>query len=444
MPEDSSLPPQQPKPTDDPTKPAESMTPIDSAPGEPSDDLPETMQMDAGSKPVMPKKERNSKKTMMIVVIVMLLLVSAVAAWYFLIRDDATPVNQTPEVTETPSGKPQNVAYAFRDVETVPFTLFIKPFAGGDKSQAQILEDRDATPVKANVNGQNVAFTNSNDVYVSTDSGGSYEVAYKGEKNTDIISSIDIGTSGKKIFIAVSDLSSGEGFSQGLIYDIDTKETSKSLEINDNFTNVKYNDEINKVAYHTGCIECDGPRTSFTIADTENGEKNVVLDSDEMVNKFSYNAMVVNEQMDALVYVEGVVDTTTEGVGTSLIAPYEIKSLSIGNGEISTLATVGEAGEKNDNGTTLYRQFVLGFTNDDATPWYAEGNQIVALRDSNPVIYETTDPIYQVFYANVDTIIASTGTFDNFALGSFNRGTKEVASILEGDAETIIFGVTTN
>src|SRR5690606_25224081 len=145
-----------------------------------------------------------------------------------------------------------------------------------------------------------------------------------------------------------------------------------------------------------------------------------------------------------LVYSSGKTNPNPDGLGATPLAPHTITLLDVESGESTTIGTVGKANEKANNGTALWRDTLVGFMANSTTPYYTDESKLLTVDGTEPtVLYEADKTIVTVLFVNEKSVIASSGTNDDFVLANFTIANEESTTILEGDAQTVLFGVTT-
>src|SRR5690606_6978958 len=161
------------------------------------------------------------------------------------------------------------------------------------------------------------------------------------------------------------------------------------------------------------------------------------------VDSNTIQAAAVSHDMSKLVFSQATVDESGDGLGIAFVAPYKIQVLDISSGDISELATVGEAGEKNPNGTIKIRNVIVGFLAGTNTPFYTDDSALFVGENSSAA-YESDSKIFKVLFVSENSVILSTGEQEvDYSLVNFDRTSKETANILAGDGNTSLIGVST-
>ncbi|RTK94573.1 hypothetical protein EKI60_03055 [Candidatus Saccharibacteria bacterium] len=405
--------------------------------------------------PIHPKSvtadtKKGHKKLWVSLLIIVLLAGAAVAVWYFVLRDKQAVGNgqenkPTSQQQQTLTYEPESVAYAFRANNTDPYTIYSRPALGGERKEALTLP-RDAEPLSAGVVGKTVAFTADKSVYVSTDGGQKYTKVYDVASGEDITSA-QLSRDGTRIAIATLDQSS-DSKGKAISVNLEGKDTKQLFSAEEAaIFMIGWNDKKQQAVYREGCFQCDGTMTKLKVRDLKSGKSNDIL-SDADLQKVG-GLFDVSDDLTQFIYVENTVDKNTPVDnlwGYYVAAPYKVTLVDIAAKKSSVLATIGSKGEKNANGTDKYRSFYMGFVAGTNTPYYAEGNDLFTVKAGSAEKAFTGDkPVWAVPFVGKDQIFVATadaGSMD-FTLSSFTIADKETSLIFEGDANTVILGIST-
>lgn len=391
----------------------------------------------------LPVKQKRSKKPLVIILLVLVLVGAAVGAWYFMSQKQSEPVVQqtTPaETVEAPTYEPNSVAYAFRANTTDPVALYTRPAAGGDRTEIQKLT-RDAAIVSSDTAGSNVAFADNNVIYASTDNGASYKKVYEGAAGTQITSLIiDADGSGVAFGLLTGDQKENQ------VTSVDFNGENKKVLFTDTEQGIVlrgWSSKKDRIIYQSFAkVNSDGQALTPYTYDTKENKKTRLLQDVDPKRLVSFASSSDTSQV---IYVVGVVKTSTDDPFDSLVAPYNVSTLSVEDNKSTEVSTVGKDGEKNPNGTPLVRNFLTGFTAGTNTAYYATGEQLFLVRDGEGLVFfEADKEIVEVYYVSDKHVIVSTGAFDNFVVFNYDVSAKKSTNILNGDAQTNIFGVTTD
>lgn len=399
---------------------------------------------DEEAAPVAPqpvRKKKSRKKLVIALLVVLLLAGGGVGAWFLLSKDKTTDSSsneatqtETKEVKQT--YEPDSVAYAFRTASSEPYGIFLRPAAGGDRTEVQKL-DRDEEVVFKDVVGQTIVFASDNKVFASSDGGKKYKEVASAKAGEQITGVRVIPNEGGFVVSVF-------GEADGLIrsYDIEGKNEQELAKVTGTAPTIIGAGE-KMIAYSEGCINCDGARTAYKIYDLEKKTSKSFLTEAKPANVYEVH---VNKDFTKIVYVSAttVTDPDEAGPGPGA-APYTVNIYDIKEDKTTKAATIGKAGEKNPNGTLKYRQLYLGFMAGTNTPYYAEGNVLYAVEGEKPsLLYESVNPIYGVYYVSKTSVIAATGKDGtDYTLSNYNLTDKKDTPIFQGDSNTVIFGITT-
>jgi hypothetical protein len=399
------------------------------------DEVPEASQT--------PKPKRG-RKFLIFFIVLLLLGVAGGAYWYLKIyQKPAQPNTQTEQSTDTTTTKqltyePQDVAYAFRSKDTLPFNVYLRPVGGGDRSEVQKLKG-EAYPT-ATVHGQNVAFGYDGKLYVSTDGGTTFSNVFH-TKAGQYITSVKLSEDGTKLAVAIF-VDAGDK-SKNFVETMDLTGESASDLFTAKTHNVhllQWNDD--QVVYAGGCNQCDGPTNTPYVYDTKSKKTTELLSS---ISKATLdNTMVASEDGSKLIYFYG--DNPAEELGSTPTAPQTVAVLDISSNKSTTIATVGKAEEKAPNGTNLVRNTLVGFVAGTTTPYYSDAKKLYIYDDGAAHLhYQAAQTIRNVLFVSEENVIASYAKegFSDFTLANYNTADKKTTTILEGDVNTILFGVTT-
>jgi hypothetical protein len=434
-------------PVPDTAVPAEPVNPV--VPLKTEDDVfqsaNQNMELDHTSPApqALPVKQPKSKKPLAVILIVLVLVGAAVGAWFFMSQSSDEPAVQqvAPEqAVEAPTYEPKTIAYAFRAKSSDPVALFTRPAAGGERTEIQKLT-RDAAIVASDTTGAKVAFVDDATVYASIDHGTTYKKVYEGAAGaqiTDMV--IDNDQTGVLFAVVGTDATKNE------LTSVDFNGENKKVV----FTNdepgiilLGWSSKNNRAIFQSYAkLNSDGLTFTPFVLDTATSKKTRILQD---VDPDTFASIASSADTSQLIYVTGVIDTATEGPGVALKAPYNVSVFSVKDNKSTTVSTIGKAGEKNTNGTTRYRSFLTGFAAGINTPYYVEDKQLSLVRDNEGLVFfESDQPILDVYFVSEKYVITSTGEFNNYSLFNYDVATKKSTSILQGDANTTIFGVATD
>lgn len=399
---------------------------------------------DEEAAPVAPqpvRKKKSRKKLIIAILVILLLAGGGVGAWLLLSKEKTTDSssNETTQ-TETKEVKltyePDNVAYAFRTVTTDPYGIFLRPAAGGDRTEVQKI-DRGEEPFFMDVVGQTAMYATDNKVFASSDGGKKYKEVASSKAGEQITGVRLIPNEGGFVV-------SVYGETDGVIrsYDIEGKNEQELAKVTGGAPIIIGAGE-KMIAYSEGCYNCDGPSTAYKIYDLDKKTSKSFLTEAKPENVYEAR---VDKDFAKIVYVSATTvanpENDLQGLG---VAPYTINVYDIKTDKTTKSATIGKAGEKNANGTLKLREIYIGFLAGTSTPYYAEGNVLYSVESDKPsLLYESVNPIYGVYYVSKTNVIAATGKdATDYTLSSYNLTDKKDTPIFQGDSNTVIFGITT-
>lgn len=390
-----------------------------------------------------PKKKRSPKKVLIFLLIIIVLAGVALALRMFVFKQKAaapdkngtTQTSEQQKKEQMISYDPDSVAYAFRAKEDEPYSIYLRPADGGDRTESMKLE-RDESVTYKDVVGQYVVFTTGKKAYASTNGGEKYEAVFSA-KPGDEITSAKLSTDGKQFAVATAD-DQGKGVARS--YDLEGKNEKELVTSEKGAVFVHgFSAEKQQLVYSEGCYGCDGPRTAYKLYDIKGKSSKSILEEAKPENIMD---MSVSGSMGVIIYVAATPGGNGPGPG---VAPYTVYTYSTKDGKTTKITTVGKADEKNPNGTEKFRSFTTGFLAGTDTPYYAEGTDVNIIENNKAaLLYQATKPVLFVPYASKDTVVVGAGdTTADYALSSYSLKNKKDTPIFQGDNNTVILGVTT-
>lgn len=397
-----------------------------------------------------PKKSR--KKLWISLIAVVLIAGLAVVGWLLFSGDDSTKTTtNTPDTSAAEEQvaentyAPNTIAYAYRSANADPFTIYTRPAIGGDRTEITKLERDEYASVSDTV-GSTVVFGSDTKLYVSTDSGKTYKTLYEATSG-EAINSVKVSFEGTKVAIAVVPDFSNQTSGKVITVDLDGKNKKDLFTDEKALYLIGWSEKKNQMAYWQGCYACDGGKSGWKLRDLKaSTAKDLVTGVD---TKEFYHRVAISSDMSQLIYVQATTDASIEVEGPPgyySAAPYRVKVAELASGKSSLIATVGTKNEKNTNGTEKIRIVSVGFLAGTNTPYYADETKLYKVVDTKPsLLYQADQQIINVSFVNKDTVIASTGnpSTADFVLSSYDVAAKKSTQILQGDANTSLFGVTT-
>ncbi len=153
----------------------------------------------------------------------------------------------------------------------------------------------------------------------------------------------------------------------------------------------------------------------------------------------------VNDDFSEILITQKTIDKSLEIpdiIGYYLGPPYTLSSVKLNGNAVTEMGQFGEklTPEALVNGDPFSS---AGYMPEDNTPYFAYKNQIFAIKNnSKTVIFESTKDLLDTPFVGNENIITSSGSFDNFILNNYNVKDKSNQTILTGDVNTKILGVT--
>ena len=413
------------------------------------------------TKPIQPKG--SSKKKWLIILLVILLLAGGAAAAYFLVlkKDDPAPATNTPVTQTQPQQeakkelKLDTVSYAFRSNDSAPFELFWRPASSGDKTKVTAL------PPQANIS-QSAVYKNkvvyTLDSNLDSNTGASIWFSEDGGKNFKEIFKETGATNVNNLYEFTSIIFSSDGSSlvygylptngKNQVTKLDL--TSSNYERQVLFSNDSrgvflhgYNAAQKKLIYSEGCYGCGGNLDkAILLRDlATNTNTELISSSDTKIVIFE----AVNDDFSEILITQKTIDKSLEIpdiIGYYLGPPYTLSSVKLNGNAVTEMGQFGEklTPEALVNGDPFSS---AGYMPEDNTPYFAYKNQIFAIKNnSKTVIFESTKDLLDTPFVGNENIITSSGSFDNFILNNYNVKDKSNQTILTGDVNTKILGVT--
>ena len=407
-------------------------------------------------KPPKTVKGRKKKLLVILAVVVVLGALGGGGYWYWQNSKDK-PVPAASNTTQT-ENKPaetkseiglNTIAYAFRDGDTKPYELFWRPAASGDKTLAASLP-ANAYITQHDVSDNKVVFSTELDgdaaIWYSEDGGKKFSKIYEAQNQAteemgNQITSMVFSSDGSSV---VFGLLGADRKNQVIKLDAKSKNT-ENLFTSDQAGVFIYAYEASqkKIIYSEGCFNCDGNTGSPVILNdmAANTKTNVAAATSTNGIQFAD----INKDFSEILVKNSTVDQAqaNENIGgASFSPPYELVGINLKD---SSKKSYGTFGEKPADANAELPFSTAGYMDDGVTPYFALGNQIFSTANGQKsVIYEASKPLLGVYFVGKDNIVASSGGYADFVLNNFSVSGKKSSIILNGDANTIIFGVTRN
>ena len=378
---------------------------------------------------------KRSKKPFVFLLVFILLAGAAYGAWYFYQQQQSTPVATNEEVAveeAIPTYEANTLAYAFRESEDLPYSLFSRPAGGGDRTQSTKL-NRNETIVSSDVHGANIAFATPDSIYISKNSGESYTEIIT-LKPGERVTSVKFNVAGDRLGVALLPDSATQN--KVVSYEFDGKNPT------DLFTSDKASVVLagwdDKLAFFSaGCIDCDGQKTptSYNL-ETKEFEEITASDASDGVT-----TITVSNDLSKVIILNAQSAENTLGT----VPPYQIEVMDVASSDKTLLTTIGEEGERNPNGTLKTYVIETGFLAGTNTPYYTDENELYVAKDDTPSkVFESEKEIQYVEYVSDSNIIVGVGdSVADYSMVNFSTASQETATIMSADSNTVLLGVTT-
>lgn len=429
-------------------------TPPVQVPSPSEDDLLQSASNDVAQtedQPQMPPPEfkpKKGKKFLVFFLVLILLGGAAATGWYFFLREKpAEPVTEQTEQAEVvPQYQPVNIAYAYTDDTKTPLSLYARPVTGGDRTESDLTLSRKEYTYEPTVKGSSIAFTTSSDVvYVSTDSGTTYKKIYELEAGEEITSLMQ-NKDGTRLAMAKTDST----LTKNTVYtmDLDGQNVTEIFSTKKTASNgiwiLGWNDS--SFVYRTYRMNSEDSSMNVYVYDVEEKKSSDII---EVADGQQGSMVTVSDDLTKLIYSYGKTDPNPDGSGAAPLAPHTIAVIDIASGESTEIATVGKEGETNKNGTTIYRETQVGFLINSTTPYYVDQTKLNVVQDGTEeptTLFESDNLLREILYVSEDNVIASSGKQgdEDFVVTNYSTESKEAATVLEGDVNTFLLGITTN
>ncbi len=420
-----------------------------------SKDLEEPFFEEESQKP----KKHHSKKPLLVLLVLVLLGGLGAGGWYLVVKKQIfakknSPVASTTSKTSTqPAAQPSvnqdlspsTVAYAYRDSTSVPYTLYYRPAAGGDRTEVMKLP-KDFNIAYHDAQRGSVAFGSDSAVYVSADAGKSYAKIYETSAG-GAITSVKLSAEGDRVAIGlVPNFGSNV---KGGVFSVDLQgKDKKDLFDADKYAiyTIGWSSGKQKMAYAEGCYGCDGSRSAYKMRDLKTKNASDLIPGGDI--KTLGFAQSISDDMTKLIYVESTYDPAIKVDGPVEYyssAPFKVKVLDYATSKTATIATIGTKNEKNANGTEKTRQFYTGFNSGSTKAYYAEGTSLYGVDGgSQSTLFTAGQPILGVGYVGKDQLLTWYGKdTSDFVLVNYGLSAKKETKIFGGDNNTVVLGVTT-
>jgi hypothetical protein len=422
-----------------------------------------TNQYTSTPSPVVIEKKSSKKK--ITIILVALLIVGAGGYFAYSQTHKKPVVTQSAPPVAQPQAKasviaPDSVLYYTKAKEADPYSLYLRPATGGERKAVLTLSNKAAngsyyTFGGFDVKGQNVVFSTYDGIYSSTDGGSTFKNIHKLDpakvKDNQAITSLKFSSDGKKIVFAfLPALVAGNINNTVSSMDLDGQNVAEVHK----FANVagvfiyNYDTQKNQLVYSTGCYFCDGGPGIPHLMDLKTGADKQLLQKNDAEILSDWQ---VSPDGQKLLYFVGTNDKQVAdqvgGLGWQGAPPYKINELDLSTGQSVQLATVGTLHEKDTDGKFKNYIIQVGYTNDKHKAFYSADNKLYVLNGTNAGLeFESDKDIRDLSFVSTDEVLVSTyntkGAAD-YTLYRYETSGKKSTSVLQGDVNTGLMGVTT-
>lgn len=410
------------------------------------------------------KKPKFTKKKLIITLVILLLVAGGAVAYYYMQqKDDKTPAGNSANSNQTNDDKKEEakeivadtIAYAFSSKTGDPYGLFWRPAGSGERTDAKLsyptITHSDVLDQKVVVSAQEGSGSTTKEVVIYSEDGGkSYKKIFDGKSSSssetfgDQVTSLKLSSDGSRVAIGIVTSSS-----DGKAVEINPSNSeSKDIIVAENGVIFVYGYDASSgnLVYTEGCYNCDGNLgNEIYVVNTKSKAKKTIAKSTDTnlvqpigVTKDFSRVLVLNTTKDNSIKPDGLYDFY---IGP----PYSLDLVKIKDLTKTSLAPFGTKLALNSQSTVPDIFKTAGFLNDGLTPYYAYDSSVSAYFDNQkPTTLFTADKsLVGVHYVSEAEVITSSGVFADFKLTNYKVKSKELISILNGDDNTSIFGVTT-
>lgn len=385
---------------------------------------------DFGSKPKKGKK-------FLLVLLALLLIGGGAAAYYFLVYSKPAEAPAPAPQAEVPAQTftPENVAYAFREKDADPYMLYLRPVIGSDRVEAGELGKEDSG-VSSDVYGQNVAVLFDNKLQISTDGGKTYTQILAPEADQEI-TGFAFNTTGTNLGVAVLNTDKGENTVSSIGLDgqntteIFTSKDHKGIDI------MGWGDA--SVMFQAYVPNSDGGSLNPYQYSIESKKVKQLIEVNDSLQILS---VAVSDDLTKLVYSSGEEDTAGDDPFALPLAPHTISVLDVESGGSKVMSEVGKADEKAPNGTAKQRNTMVGFLVNSSDIYFTDDAKLFTQSNDGIAMLhaEANTEIQSVFFVNkLQSIVYDSKNL----LVAIDIQPSKITTILEGDENTVIFGITT-
>ncbi len=411
------------------------------------------------NKPVVVHARSRKKQIMLGLVIALLIVAASAAVYWFMFKEK--PVSQSSSDTSSNSGQdasgtvpsktvqPDTLSYSFAASSTAAADVFWRPAIGGDRTKVLSLAGTER-PNQSVVHGQQVAYVidiysaephPDAGVWYSSDGGRTFSKIYTLSKDEQI-TSIQFASEGTELAIALLPEVGGKNIVKSI--DLSTKQAKDLFTADSMGVFIQGYSTNSKMLYFKGKYNSDGGIYNKLYSyDLQRKAESTLVDAQNGV----ISSVDVSPDFKQVLYAVATQDTSQPSgdmIFGYIGAPYNIFRQNLGSTPQESVKEyeVGKLGDKSQLTSVGY------IPNSKYAMYYAYGNQLFTrstdYERTTTMFYDAAKPIMNVYYIdNATTTIVASGTSDNFTVSKFDLQTKQATTLLQGDANTSIFGVTT-
>ncbi len=345
--------------------------------------------------------------------------------------------NQVEQIAAEVAEAPDLLNFAARGENEGTYTVYnVSVEKGGERKISRKLEVSDITN-PTDIEGEMVLFATKGGVYLSDNGGKSYQQIIS-IAILDEITSIKISKDRKSVAYG---LLGPEGKNSVRAYDITNGQTVDLFIAGDQGVFIHdWNASLNKMVYTEGCFYCDGHTTKPILRDLNTGGTKSLY-SEPGSNILSIE---VSEDFKTMLFVTAAVDDAIYGTGINASGPpYTLHKMDLNSLSDKVVETFGTKNEKRPDGSNYYRNVWIGFTKGASPkPYFAEGKKITIVDgDEKKTLFEFDKDIYSLGYVSDVNVLAGLGTDAKWVVSKFSVQDKKSQLLLDGDKNTIFFGV---
>ncbi len=383
-----------------------------------------------------PIKSVRFKKPLVVMLVIVAIAGVSFGAWAMFMKGDkksttsntSTNTSQKGYISENQTGdtSPYAIVYYEHKDENSPYDVFIKPIAEKNQATKALSIDKGNYITGSTISGKYVALSeegnNGTSIWLSTDSGKSYEKLWSGNGTSegnfgDQITSLLFSRDQKRLLAAVY---ANDGTNTIKEFNTSDKQAKDLFTVDRAGVFFTDYDSSKLVLYYSkGCYNCDG-NTGLPLyrRDILNNKDETVIATGDYLTAFAQKS----DGSESL-YIIG-----TQGDGLGAGAPYTLFRLESNKTEPSKILE-----EK-----TEYLS-MAGYGKDDFG-YYVIGSKLYRLSDKT-ALFDAETNIMRVGFASKDLLITESGEYPNLQIAAFDTASKKVTSLLSQNSNMTFIGV---